>query len=82
MSESMIENRFHHDPRRVLDEILPLMETHGIVERRAWKGSGTHRAWGLPVSLEEIERADGDPQSIHYGFWQGVDQRDATRGRR
>ena len=76
MPESTITQRFHRDASHILDEILPLMERGGVVEARQWKGSGKQRAWGLSSSLEDIEKADGDPGSPHYAFWRQVDELD------
>jgi hypothetical protein len=81
MSDLVVTHRFHQNPRRITDEILPLMEEYGVVESRQWKGSGSHKAWSLPVSLEEIERADGDPRNERYAFWRAVDELDRGRSR-
>ena len=80
MPESTVKLRFLNDAKVVLDEILPMMEQFGVVQARSWKGSGKQRAWGLQVSLEEIERSDGDPVGAHYDFWQHVDEMDGTLG--
>jgi hypothetical protein len=77
LPESTVKLRLHQDARFVLDELLPLMEREGVVERRSWRGSGSQRAWGLTVSLEEINRADGNPAKPFSAFWMQIDKLDA-----
>ncbi|MCW3018860.1 MAG: hypothetical protein JWN10_1168 [Solirubrobacterales bacterium] len=83
MPEGVIKVRMHQEARYALDEILPLMEREGVVERRAWSGSGgRQRAWGLMASLDEINRADGNPGKPFSAFWEHIDELDATMRRK
>ena len=77
LPETVVRQRFRQDAQRVLDEILPLMERFGVIEARQWKGSGRQKAWGLAVSRETLERADGDPGHPLHEFWSKVDGIDA-----
>jgi hypothetical protein len=76
LSETTVQHRFSRDARRVIDEIMPLMEKHGIVKPKPWRGSGKQLAWGSDMSLEIVERADGDKAQPLYEFWAEVDELD------
>ncbi len=76
LPESLLERRFHRSIGRIRDEILPLMERHGVVEQRIWRGRGTQRAWALTRSLEDIQRADGNERDAMGEFWSAVDDLD------
>jgi hypothetical protein len=77
LPESMVTNKFRHDSKFIFEEVLPIMEAEGVVESRPWRGSGSQRAWGLPVPLEDIERADGNSKHPLSEFWRRVDELDA-----
>ncbi len=76
IAQNTVEHRFSRDQRRVLEEILPMMVEAGVVEARKWRGSGNQSAWGLAERLDEIERADGDPNRPLHGFWRHIDELD------
>jgi hypothetical protein len=76
LPQTVVEQRFHSEASRVMEEILPMMEQFGVVEPRSWRGSGRQLAWGLPRSLEDIERADGDASHPLHAFWEHVDELD------
>lgn len=74
VSEATVSHRFPRDKRRVLEEILPLMVKFEVVRSKQWRGSGNQQAWGPAASLEEIEKADGDPGHSLNEFWRRVDE--------
>ncbi len=76
LPEHVVKSRFRTDGQYVLAEVLPLMQQFGIIEERQWKGAGRQHAWGLVVSLETLEKADGDPSHPIHAFWEEVDKRD------
>jgi hypothetical protein len=75
MDES-IQHRFRGDNKRVKEELIPFAVKWGILEPRRWRGSGRHDAWGLVLSLEEVERADGNEDHSLAEFWRTIDQAD------
>jgi hypothetical protein len=74
LSDDVLEMRFRGAAKRVRQEVIPLMERHGVVETKVWRGSGHQSAWGLVRSLEETLRADGDPSHPFVRFWADVDK--------
>jgi hypothetical protein len=82
LPETVVQQRFHRDPSPIFNDVLPLMEEFNVIEARPWRGSGRQRAWGLSHTLEEIERADGDPAHQLNPFWVAVDAVDAARAKR
>lgn len=78
LPEHVVQQRFHKNPAPIFGEVLPMMESFGVVEQRGWRGSGKHKAWGLAFTLEEIERADGDPSHELNPFWEAVDAVDVA----
>lgn len=76
LPEHVVKSRFRTDGQYVLAEVLPLMQQFGIIEERQWKGAGRQHAWGLVVSLETLEKADGDRSHPIHAFWDEVDKRD------
>jgi hypothetical protein len=75
--DETLQQRFRGDTKRVKEEIIPFMDKLGILEKRPWRGSGRHDAWGLVRPLEEVERGDGDPDHPLASFWEAIDQADA-----
>jgi hypothetical protein len=79
--DETIQQRFRGETKRVLDEVIPFMAKMKILEKRRWKGSGKHDAWGLVHQLEDIERADGDEKHPLNAFWREIDRADAQKGK-
>jgi hypothetical protein len=74
LPEVVLKKRFPRDASAVFDLVVPLMVKHGVLDERAWHGSGVQKAWGLGnYRLEDIERADGDTSHQLAIFWREVD---------
>lgn len=71
ISEEIIKFKFHGDLGAIRNNIIPLMEQHGLIEKQQ---GGTQDIWLLTKSLEEILRADGGngEQSL-IRFWREID---------
>lgn len=81
LSEVILKRRFPRDASAIFEIVIPLMTRHGVLDQRAWHGSGVQQAWGLgSYRLEDIERADGDELHALHVFWQEVDAIDARVG--
>ncbi len=76
--DDTLQQRFRGDTKQVREEIIPFMERMDVLEKRAWRGSGRHDAWGIVGRLEDIEKADGNPKNGLHAFWEAIDQADAT----
>jgi len=69
-SDHMIDNRFRQDRPAVYDVVIPLLENHGLVEEREWRGQGTKRIWALRCLLDELLAAEGSTsKSPMAAFW-------------
>lgn len=75
--DETIQQRFRGENKRVREELIPFSVKWGILESRPWRGSGRHDAWGLVLPLEEVDKADGNPDHSLAGFWEAIDQADA-----
>ena len=81
LPEVVLKKRFPRDASAVFDLVVPLMVKHGVLDERAWHGSGVQKAWGLGnYRLEDIERADGDTSHQLAIFWREVDAIDRRAG--
>jgi hypothetical protein len=64
--------RFGSHAGRVASEVMPFLEDWSLVEEKAWRGSGTSRAWVLRVPLDQILQSRDDEMNR---FWAAVDER-------
>ena len=73
INESGLQQRFRQDFNAIVNDILPQLETHSIVETRVWHGGGRKAAWTLVVPLDELLAAE--ESGVGGGlseFWQAV----------
>lgn len=57
------------------DQIINLMEKHGIIEEKDWRGGGKSKLWILKRSLDDILTADcGKGDAALVRFWTEVDK--------
>ena len=72
--DEQITRRFRQDHATVLDRVLPLLERHGVVDERPWRGSGTQTLWAITCRIDDVFAAEGDagvnPQLAK--FWDEV----------
>ena len=74
VSNYTIEKKFGSEAKRVISEIVPIMERHGIIEECTWHGKGKGRRWLLRRSVEDVLRADGgDGEKAFVQFWAELD---------
>jgi hypothetical protein len=73
LPESTLQQRFPRNTTQVRNEVIPLLERHGVIQVKTWRGAGRQSAWSLTRSLDEILRADGDPAHPLAPFWAEVD---------
>jgi hypothetical protein len=74
LPEDVLKRRLPRDTTLAVDTVIPVMTSHGVLEQRAWRGRGVQKAWGLAnFRLDEIERADGDPNAALNAFWKELD---------
>jgi hypothetical protein len=78
VTEHVIEIRYRSDQRRILEEVLPLMEQYGIVINERRHGGGPPQSrWLLQTTLEDLLRADGGPGPDNLvNFWKDIGTRD------
>lgn len=73
VNEHGLQQRFRQDFNTVLDEIMPQLERHAVVEPRTWHGGGASRVWALVLPLDELlageEPGASGPASE---FWRDV----------
>jgi hypothetical protein len=76
ITETKIRVRHRHDADIVLEEVMPLLEKHGIVRSQEWRGSGTKKeSWLLCRSLEDVLRAEaGEGDQDLVNFWETVNE--------
>ena len=73
VNESGLQQRFRQDFNAIVNDILPQLETHSIVEKRVWHGGGRGAAWALVVPLDELLAAEESSVGGSLsGFWQAV----------
>jgi hypothetical protein len=80
LTTRVLEIRLRSELRMIVDDVLPLMESHGIVKKETQHGGGPAQdVWYLRMSQEEILAADGGtgPQSA-VDFWRAVAEHDRT----
>lgn len=68
-SEAQLQQRFKHDAHTLFDEVIPIMERHGLLSPRTWKGSGSTRIWGLEVRVEDALAAESNVDHELSAFW-------------
>lgn len=79
LTTRVLEIRLRSELRTIIEDVLPLMENHGIVKREILHGGGPpQEVWYLRMSQEEILAADGgaDPQNV-VAFWRAVAEQDS-----
>jgi hypothetical protein len=54
VNEHGLQQRFRQEFNTVVDEIMPLLEQHAIVEPRTWHGGGASKVWALVVPLDQL----------------------------
>ena len=65
---SCLENRHR-------EQIIHLMEKHGIIEEKKWRGGGKSKLWILIRSLDDVLRTDcGKGDSNLVQFWTALDK--------
>jgi hypothetical protein len=81
VSDATLTMRFHANLSIVVQRVIPLMKTHGILAERAWQGGGKQRIWSLEERLEDVLAAeDGGANDRLVGFWSAVRAGDRVRG--
>lgn len=73
-SEHQMQQRFKHDAHILFDEVIPIMESHGLLSPRTWKGAGSMRIWGLEVRVEDILAAESGSNPKLSAFWSSLKQ--------
>jgi hypothetical protein len=70
ITEHQLKQRFKQDQQLVLSHIVPLLEKHGIVSSRTWKGAGQDRVWALNERLDDLLAAEGGAGKANLAaFW-------------
>ncbi len=73
INESGIQQRFRADFRSIMNDVVPLLERHNVIEARAWHGSGSQGVWSLTSSLDEILASDEPiPTGPYAALWAEV----------
>lgn len=75
VNDHSIQQRFPQDFNAVIDDVMPQLEQHGIVETRKWHGGGSSSVWALVVPLDEVLKGEEPGLGINRGaFWVDVKQ--------
>lgn len=73
LPEAAIHTRFASDAGYVIDAVIPLLEEHGIVEERPWKGSGQGRIWTIRVPVDRVFAAEEGIGDVRLTkFWSSI----------
>ena len=73
INENGIQQRFRAEFKFVMNEVMPLLERHGLVQAKPWHGSGSQAVWALACSLDEVLAGDEPiPLGPHAAFWSEV----------
>lgn len=74
VSDAMIEHRFNGGgaTAMILTLVIPCAERHGIIESKAWKGSGNQRIWTLRREIDVVLAAEDASSGPEYEFWRDL----------
>lgn len=73
LPEIAVQTRFGSEAGYIVDSVMPLLEAHGILEERPWKGGGQQRIWTIRMPVDRVfasEEGVGDTQLTQ--FWAAV----------
>lgn len=74
VSDDHLRKRFGTEFAPLEGEIIPFLQQRGTLEERKWKGAGTHRAWTLAVSLDDLLAAEGTEAPLG-SIWRDLQSR-------
>lgn len=73
VNEHGIQQRFPQDFNAVINEVMPQLERHQIVESRTWHGGGSSAVWALVVPLDEVLKSEEPGMKSNLSeFWAEV----------
>lgn len=73
VNDHSIQQRFPQDFNAVINDVMPQLEQHHIVESRTWHGGGSSAVWALMVPLDEVLKGE-EPGAVSAlgAFWAEV----------
>lgn len=70
VSEQMLSHRFKKDTHVLIDVVIPLLEEHGLLAQRPWRGAGSTRVWALECRTEDVLAAENGSDDVALtAFW-------------
>lgn len=73
VNDHSIQQRFPQDFNAVINDVMPQLEQHRIVETRTWHGGGSSAVWALVVPLDEVLKSEEPGTGSTLGdFWDDV----------
>lgn len=72
VTDHIIRLKYRPDDHRfVFEELIPLLETHELLEQRIWSGRGSGQAWKLKYRIEDILKDQDNRQNVKIAaFWE------------